>query len=135
MTVIKNEVRDAIAKELAAAEQAHGLHHSAAETYAVMLEELEEAEEELQACRAHLARLWHGVRLDRSDMVDGHAARLAYAAELAACGCIQLAAMARKGIKPPGLRVPFAGINEWRGAKVEEWLTDLRRATDGRGTT
>lgn len=96
MTVIKNEVRQAVQKEQAEAERVHGLHHSYAEKYAVMLEELEEAEEELQECRRFLAMMWKGVRADRDDWTAGHASRVADAAERAACECVQLAAVAHK---------------------------------------
>jgi len=100
VTVVRDEVRDAVRKEQAAAERVHGLHHSHAEKYSVMLEELEEAEEELRSCRRFIEGMWQGVRYNRSDWAVGHACRVAEAAERAACECIQLAAMARKEVGP-----------------------------------
>ena len=98
MTVVRDEVRDAVHTEQEAAERVHGLHHSHAEKYSVMLEELEEAEEELQHARDCLDGFWRGVRLNRDDWTTWHASRVAEAAERAACECIQLAAMARKAV-------------------------------------
>ena len=102
MTVIKPDVRAAVAKELAAAEDAHGLYSSTAEKYAVMLEELEELEEEIAEARRYLAYYWRAVRSDREDLAAAHAARLAVAAERAACEAVQLAATAQKHLREAG---------------------------------
>lgn len=104
MTVVKDEVHQAVLKELEAAERTHGLHHSDAEKYAVMLKELQEAGEELAHARERLAGFWSGVRLNREDWTTQQAVRIAEAAERAACECVQLAAMARKAV---GLIAPL----------------------------
>lgn len=98
MTVIKNEVREAIDKELSAAVAAHGINHSFAEKYALMLEELEEAEEEIAEARRFLAMMWRQMRFNNDEVTAQHASRVAQAAERAACECIQLAAMGKKDV-------------------------------------
>ena len=74
----------------------HPLFASAHEGYAVLLEEVEEAEKELRETREHLGRLWKHVKLDNEEHML-HAACYVYnsAVNLAA-EAIQVAAMAKK---------------------------------------
>ena len=90
----KKIIHTLIQEELEEANQIHPLFQSPHEAYAVILEELEEAEEELECCRRLLEEAWVRCRSD-CGMVDimyklkGHAV-------FAAQEIIQLAAMADK---------------------------------------
>lgn len=58
-------IHNLIEEELAEANKIHPLFQSPHEAYAVMLEELEEAEEELIACKGLLmGDMWHKIRND-----------------------------------------------------------------------
>ena len=83
-----------IEEELAEANKIHPLFQSPHEAYAVILEELEEAEEELQWIRRQLGQMWSLIRQDCGTeeilhQIKGHAV-------FAAQEIIQLAAMADK---------------------------------------
>lgn len=83
-----------IEEELEEANQIHPLFQSPHEAYAVILEELEEAEEELAQCRQLLEEAWIRCRNDfgLADLMH----RLKGHAVFAAQEIIQLAAMADK---------------------------------------
>ena len=99
MTVVKDEIRAAIDKELAAAKEVHGLHHSRAEQFAVMLEEFEEAKEELEAAEKNLRIMFGHIRINHDKHAHEFALRVADAAERLACEAVQLAAVAKKEIE------------------------------------
>lgn len=99
MTVVKTEIQEAIVKELRAAKAKHGLHHSRAEQYAVMLEELEEAAEELEDAKRFLGMMFKAIRLNNDKHAKEHALRIAAAAERLALEAVQLSAVARKEVK------------------------------------
>lgn len=67
------------------------------ESYAVLLEEVEETESELEAFREDMKQLWQLIKCDDTDWskhrVLHHMRRKAL---LAACECIQVAAMCKK---------------------------------------
>ncbi|MDE6020305.1 MAG: hypothetical protein K2H01_04795 [Ruminococcus sp.] len=96
MNVCENEIRDAIEAELIAANEKHPPFASLHEAYAVTLEELEEATDELMLCNEHLQEIWTCTKDD-----DVHGAleafeKLKYCAQrLSMEGC-QVAAMAIK---------------------------------------
>lgn len=98
MTVVMNDIIAAVCKEQEAAEHAHGLHHSDAEKYAVILEELEEAEEALRDARKMLSDMWSCVRTDNHEGARLKADSVAGAAIAAAIECVQLAAVAQKEV-------------------------------------
>lgn len=97
MDVIREDIVEAVQKELHEAEKNFGLFNSQHEKYAVMLEEFDEAEEDLKRLEAMLNSAWDMVRHDEliSDMADF----IYHTAINAAVECCQLAAMARKGYK------------------------------------
>ena len=64
MIVCQDEIRDAIEHELVAANEIHPLFVSLHESYAVILEELEEAEEQLELCKTQLELAWERIRSD-----------------------------------------------------------------------
>lgn len=64
MNVCQNEIRDAIEHELVSANEIHPPFASLHEAYAVILEELEEAEEQLKLCKTLLELAWERIRND-----------------------------------------------------------------------
>lgn len=99
MNVIHKDVESAVEKEMTAAIKKHGLNHSFHEKYAVMLEEAEEAYEEVEEVKAALHRMWVAIRLNDDRVAAQNAARLEHFAINAAEEFIQLAAMARKAVE------------------------------------
>lgn len=84
-----------VAEELEAANSTHSLFHSTHEGYAVLLEEIDEARDEMAAIDQCCTMLWDAVRMD-SPHVKHFAARIDRTALQAAAELIQVAAMARK---------------------------------------
>lgn len=64
MNVCKDEIKNAIEHELVAANEVHPPFASLHEAYAVILEELEEAEEQMQLCKTQLELAWERIRSD-----------------------------------------------------------------------
>lgn len=96
MNKVKDKLPALVEEELAAAMEEHGSFASAHEGYAVLLEEVEEAEAELLALRALVADLWQGVKRDNAEGIWGAAEWIAqYAVNLAA-EAVQVSAMAWK---------------------------------------
>lgn len=89
-------------KELAIREELngitnHGYNHSPHEAYAVLLEEIEEAEIELMNINEQSKLLWHEVKNSKGNIVsDLHVKEIARYAEGLAYEAVQVAAMARK---------------------------------------
>ena len=96
MNVCKDEIRDAIEHELVSANEIHPPFVSLHEAYAVILEEFEEAEEQMQLCKEEMGELWRTVK---SDHLKGSLESLHWIqvyAQKSAEECCQLAAMAIK---------------------------------------
>lgn len=106
MNVVAEEIRKAVEKELSHAEDTHGLYSSMHEKYAVMLEELQEAEEELKSAREGKERMWKMVRVDNDKVATYQAYGVANAAERLAIEAVQLAATARKQIEIEEVYLP-----------------------------
>lgn len=86
-----------IQEELDASNALHPGFHSAHEGYAVLLEEVEEASEELAILKEDMERMWEGgVRLNSGESVAFWADNALTHAALVAAEAIQAAAMARK---------------------------------------
>jgi hypothetical protein len=100
MTKLKESVKELVAQELSMASKDYGdRFHSAHEAYAVILEEYEEAKEELSNIEYALANFWGCVRFpdySEDSEPNAHLSDLERTAINAACECIQIAAMARK---------------------------------------
>lgn len=96
MNVCKNEIKDAIEAELVSANETHPPFASLHEAYAVILEELEEATDELMLCSKSIQKAWHCIKEDNIQGTLAHFARLKYRAERLAMEACQVAAMANK---------------------------------------
>ena len=99
MNVIENEIYAAIEKELRAATERFGLHHSWHEKYAVTLEEVQECVDEAGRMRSFLESVFDQIKENKPDkaeqlirFVEDHAIRCAIEA-------IQVAAMCKKEIE------------------------------------
>lgn len=108
MKILKADVERLVKEEYGRASEQHGdRFHSPHEAYAVMLEELEEAQEELgdltelfaRSQNVLLANYWAATRADNYKVCLDAAGSIQEAAELAAAEMIQLAAMAYKAQK------------------------------------
>lgn len=94
MSEIKTPVETLVTLELFFANQKHPPFNSQHEGAAVILEELDEAREDLSECIGIFKTLWANVRRDES--ANTPAEILRKKAIDAACECIQVAAMAQK---------------------------------------
>lgn len=85
------------------------MNHSDHESYSVIKEELEEAGDEYTALHSSLKDFWELVKSKDADDADKHAAlvSLESGAILAACECIQVAAMAYKAQKTIRARMSY----------------------------
>lgn len=96
MNKVKDKLPALVEEELAAAMEAHGNFASVHEGYAVLLEEVEEAEKEMRDVRQHLDRLWNQVKVDNEGFVMHAAIYVKAKAINLAAEAIQVAAMAQK---------------------------------------
>lgn len=99
---LKSGVTQLVADELRTANENYPLFASNHEAYAVIKEELEEAEDELKEFKYHIENLWNMTKenLNCTDQFDIMKRR----AMLLAQEAIQLAAMCLKGIASEGER-------------------------------
>lgn len=96
MNKVKDKLPALVEEELAAAMEEHPLFASAHEGYAVLLEEVEEAESDMRAVRNELSTLWYGVKSDNPGVASFQASLVKGAAISLAAEAIQVAAMAQK---------------------------------------
>lgn len=101
MNVVREDVEQCVENELQHAVSVFGLHHSWHEKYAVMLEELEELEQEVQLTKDYLYSVWFGVKKNIDDYAEANIPDVYEHAVKAACEAIQVAAMATKEIEKP----------------------------------
>jgi len=72
-------------------------YHSAHEAYGVLLEEVQEAEEALEAVRSNLQRVWDAVRSNApSATLQGHVRRVEHFANELAAEAVQVGAVCRR---------------------------------------
>ena len=91
------KINEAVTLELANACKTYGKeYHSLHEGYAVLLEEVEEAEKDFDYIKNHLAMMWDEVKEDRADSVKSSATLIAIDAVELAKEAAQIAAVARK---------------------------------------
>lgn len=96
MNVCKNEIRDAIEKELISANEIHPPFASLHEAYAVTLEELEEATNKLMQCNGFMNDVWSYTKEDNIQGALEAFKYLKHSAEHLAQEACQVAAMAIK---------------------------------------
>ena len=96
MNIAKEHVVGLVAMELQYAKENHEDFHSLHESYAVLLEEVEEAQEDLERVERKLNVLWQSVREDDCDAALRQINETEEAAVCLASEAIQVAAMARK---------------------------------------
>ena len=94
MNVIENDVRALVDKELDAANERFPQFRSQHAGYAVILEEFDEAKEQLEAAELFLDHMWDNVRHDSPARLSAES--LMMFSINAACEAIQVAAMCRK---------------------------------------
>jgi len=93
--IIKSEVEKLVGKELALSYEQFPAFHSPHEGYAVLLEEIEEAVEQLEIIQSYTPYLWEHIKLNFYD-VEKYLDGMEWAAINAACEAIQVAAVCRK---------------------------------------
>ena len=91
-----DKLPDLIQEELDASNALHPGFHSAHEGYAVLLEEVGEAAEELDVLKSGMENLWRNVKNDNSALIPRHAGVICFHAARMAAEAIQVAAMAQK---------------------------------------
>lgn len=102
MEKLMQEVAYSILKEYDRASEEYGpIHNSDHEAYAVLLEELEEAKNDVRFCSSAMESLWSAVKNKHCiDSVKIDKLKLIHeCAMLGACELIQTAAMAHKAIR------------------------------------
>ncbi|CZT57851.1 hypothetical protein BN3661_02198 [Eubacteriaceae bacterium CHKCI005] len=95
MQDLVNEITDCIEREYRRAAEKHGERHSSPhEAYAVILEEFEEAMEDIVAVRSALDNMWNATKDNKKTLAS--VSTLETAATMAAAELVQVAAMAKK---------------------------------------
>lgn len=94
MNAVNKDVEKLVKKELAAADEKFSQFHSPHEGYAVILEEVEELEIEMEMMEHYKGALWESVKLNYS--AESAVKKLRERAIDAACEAIQVAAMCEK---------------------------------------
>ena len=96
MNVVKSYVEKLVQKELESANQRFPMFRSDHEGAAVIFEEIEEAQEDMNKVQNHFGDLWKSVK--RNSEPEYHAESVYICAVSLACEAIQVAAMAQKFI-------------------------------------
>ena len=93
----ETKINEAVTLEIANAVKTYGaVYHSLHEGYAVLLEEIEETEKDLDYIKNHLAMLWDAVKADSESEVKSNARIIALDAVELAKEAVQIAAVCRK---------------------------------------
>ena len=88
-------VTNATELELHNAQEVHGDLHSRNEGYGVLVEEIDEVQEQIRTIERYASSLIRVIRFDLREL-GGDLASIKRAAQLAACECIQVAAVAQR---------------------------------------
>lgn len=112
MNAVKKDVEELVVKELNSANEQFPLFASLHEGYAVMLEEIEEAEFDLEQIKDEIYYIWQRIKKNENKGVTSLANCIKeYAVDLA-CEAIQVAAMAEKVIVSEKNRKEKKGLVE-----------------------
>ena len=99
MNAVKQDVEKLVQKELGSANQRFPLFHSDHEGAAVICEEIQEAEYELECIKDRFQELWRSVKCNMtSEWISKINTVIVNRAQNLACEAIQVAAMAQKFI-------------------------------------
>lgn len=93
--IIKAAVTELVAKELKLSYEQFPAFNSPHEGYAVILEEVEEAADDLKAMQTYLSYAWNNIKSNYLD-IKVYLDEVEITALNAACECIQVAAMCQK---------------------------------------
>ena len=96
MNAVYDKLQPLINEELEAANKEHGQFNSYHEGYAVLLEEFEETQSELDEVKRYMDYMWGHIKDDNNTCTQHFAARVQTVAMRAAAEAIQVAAMALK---------------------------------------
>lgn len=100
MKKLTTEVTDLIDREYGRAAEQHGVkHYSPHEAYAVIKEEIEEAQDELEVVEDKLDEFWKAAKRDFLYGCNLNAEIIYKRAMSGACELIQVAAMAKKALQ------------------------------------
>jgi len=102
MDAVREDVIKLVEKELESANKMYPPFHNAHEGYAVILEELEEAEEQLKYAKDRLKWMWGNIKYNAVAPVVLHTKQFKETAVCLAIESIQVAAMAQKFIDSLG---------------------------------
>lgn len=98
MNAVENDIEFLVEKELKKANEKFPMFASAHEGYAVIKEEIEEAEQELHEIKNSLDMLWHNIKINDSDWQNEFDIQIKAQCKNLACEAVQVAAMAQKFI-------------------------------------
>lgn len=101
MKLLRQDIRNAVIKEMTRANKKHGITHASHhEAYAVILKEVEDARDESNGFKFFFEKYWGLVKQDESSDVLNELLRdMKCAAEKTAAEWIQIAAMCGKAVK------------------------------------
>jgi len=103
MDKLLKDLKELVLEEYGRASEKFGAkHNSPHEAYAVILEEIEEANDAIEATGAHLGHFWYMTKSDNPELNVYHAANMRDCALKCAAEMIQVAAMAHKAIQGYG---------------------------------
>lgn len=112
MNAIYDNIKDAVSKELTAANKNHPLFASLHEAYAVICEEVDEAREECDEVEKFMVMAWKQVRNNQPKLALEHISRVRDAAVRLAIEACQVAAMCDKAIMSERTK----GVPDWDGS-------------------
>lgn len=98
MNAVKQDVEKLVQKELESANQRFPLFRSDHEGMAVIVEEIEEAQEDMNKVQNNFGDLWKSVKRNLNSEPEYHAESVYICAVSLACEAIQVATMAQKFI-------------------------------------
>lgn len=98
MEYVYKKVEELVKDEITDATERLGLYHSWHEKYAIMLEEMEKLEHEVQLTKDYLNSFWFGVKENIEDYAEANIPDVYEHAVKAACEAIHVAAMAKKEV-------------------------------------
>lgn len=97
-----NKIKELIKQELIEANKIHPQFHSPHEAYAVILEEIEECQDEMESIEMYARGMWLSVKEDEE--IKAELMQMENSAIYLIAEAIQVAAMCRKGLAMYGVK-------------------------------